>query len=139
MLSLMHQMGRFASVGVLSTLLGGAIILWSRMHLGLGLIAANVLGYGAGLVLTFVGHRLWVFRQPAGRARSIRGSLPGFAALFLAAFVGNLAVAAGLLRLGLGYPPAQIAGMCVYSLTMFLGGRSLVFAPQAAQSESSKP
>lgn len=135
----MQQAGRFAVVGAASTVLGGGIILWSRMQLGLGLIAANVLGYGAGLILSFLGHRLWVFRSHNGPVRSALRALPVFAALFLTAFVGNLAVTAGLLRLGLGYPPAQIAGMCIYSLTMFLGGRSLVFAPQAAQSESSKP
>lgn len=131
MIGLMRQAMRFATVGVASTLLGGALIFWARMGLGLGLIPANLLGYGAGLVLTYLGSRYWVFRQ-AGDPSCAGGawSLPTFAVMFVVAFLGNLAVTAGLLRLGLAYPPSQIAGMAVYSLTMFLGGRCLVFAPQ---------
>lgn len=123
-----RQALRFATVGVLATLLGGAVIFWARLGMGASLLAANVLGYGAGLVLTFLGSRLWVFREPGAEPAPWAGSAVGFAALFAAAFASNLAVTAGLLRTGLAYVPAQLAGMAIYSVTMFAGGRLLVFA-----------
>ncbi|PVU82108.1 sugar translocase [Cellulomonas sp. WB94] len=55
-----HQVGRFASVGVVNTLVDlGVFLVLTR--LGLGVLAANTISTTLGMAVSFVGNRRFVF------------------------------------------------------------------------------
>jgi putative flippase GtrA len=63
-------LGRFASVGILNTLvdLGLYVILFA---LGVGPVLANVVSTSAGLAVSFLGNSRYVFRSTASRRRQL--------------------------------------------------------------------
>ena len=120
---LKRQLGRFASVGVLNTLVGVSLIFLCYEVFGLGLTLSNAIGYGAGLALSFALNGTWTF----GAKTFDAGALAKFLALVLVAFVVNLAVIQTLLALGAPYPLAQITGVITYSALVFLGMKYAIF------------
>lgn len=117
---------RFAAVGVANTGLGYALIVFLHLRAGLDLLAANAIGYGAGLVLSYAANRTWTFEGAPSSARSRLLFLP----LVAAGFGANLAVTSGLTRAGLPYPVAQALGIAAYSALVFMGMRHVLFAPR---------
>lgn len=118
--------GRYVGTGAFNTLVGFGII-FGLMWLGASPLVANVAGYGCGFLLGFVLSRKLVFRS-AGR---LQGEATRYVAVFLAAFLLNLAVLQ--LSLGwLGFPPvlAQLAGAGTFTLAMYAMTRLYVFSPR---------
>ena len=56
------EFGRFLVVGLTNTGLT-LIIIFALLRLGIPLLAANIIGYGAGFVNSFVWNRRWTFRS----------------------------------------------------------------------------
>ncbi|SMX25188.1 GtrA-like protein [Boseongicola aestuarii] len=120
---LKRQIGRFASVGVLNTVLGVSLVFLCFEVFGLGLTLSNAIGYGAGLALSFALNGTWTFGAKSFDA----GALAKFLALVAVAFVANLSVIQALMPLGVPYPLAQIAGVVTYSALVFLGMKYAIF------------
>lgn len=119
---------RFSVVGIVNTAVGLAV-LYGALFAGLGDFAANALGYGCGLVLSFVLHRGWTF---AGRTKSLPRDAVGFMLAWIAAYGANL----GAIALGrsLGYidnPIVQLAGVVVFAATFYVITSRMVFADPA--------
>jgi putative flippase GtrA len=124
-------LARFGGAGVLTTLLGLAVILSLDLGLGLDRRLANAAGYVVGASLSLVLQKTFVFRQPAHAP----GSTGRFVAVMLLAFALNQAVLtlAGLALPSdrLGHAAAQLLAMATYTGTQFLLFRLWVFRPAA--------
>lgn len=118
---------RFGLVGVANTLVGFGIIAALDLGLHVRPAMANTAGYAGGIGLSFILSRQFVFRS----RRPARIAAPKFfisAAIAFALNQGALAVAGHFLG---GEPAlrlaAQVCGMCVYTLTLFVLGRFWIF------------
>ena len=140
------QMAKFAIVGVLNTLVDFAV--FQTLNLTLGWVyAAQVLGYTAGIINSYLWNSNWTFREQ--RTRSLRELV-----LFLLVNIASLGVSLGmiwLLKDGFGitnewvasWMPKAISGfikgdtVCKLIATVFaiavnyLGNRLFVFKKQA--------
>lgn len=123
----LRQIGRFAASGVANTAIGLSVILALHEWAGMGLIAANVLGYGIGLGLSFTLNRRWTFdhRGP------VAASACRFGAVVLAGFCTNLLITYALIGAGLAYAVAQAGGVVSYSILTFIGFRHVAFPDHA--------
>ena len=121
----MGQLIRFLTVGVANTVFGLALI-WGAMRIfGLGEAAANALGYGCGIILSFTLNRAWTFVD-AGR---LSRSFPRWLAVTAVAYLANLgAVLVACRVVGVDAYLAQLAGIPVYTAIGFLGARYVVFS-----------
>jgi putative flippase GtrA len=126
------QILRFATVGVINTLLTLAII-YLLMHLGVDYRGANLAGYLVGFVVSFVLNRNWTFTH---RGHWL-GSFARWIVVAAVAYGGNLATVVMLHQwLGIDAHLAQLGGMPVYTLLSYVGGRYFAFtAPPAASEE----
>jgi putative flippase GtrA len=79
---------RFGLVGVANTVLGLCIIAGLDLGLHLNAQVANALGYAAGMALSYVLNRSFVFQNTA----TARSTLPKFIAAMAIAFAVNQAV-----------------------------------------------
>ena len=119
------QLVRFLVVGLANTLVGGAVILLSMLLFGMSAWAANLLGYGVGLAISFQGNNRWTFkRQDGGRP------LLAFLAAFAVAYAVNLALLLALIHLFAVEPLlAQLPAIAAYTLTFFVLCKLFVFLP----------
>ena len=124
---LIGLLSRFGLVGLANTALGFGVIAALDIGLGVNRQVANALGYGAGMVLSFVLNRTFVFRS---RDRS-RATAPTFVASLLIAFCLNQAVLFVVSQvLGHSTPErlaAQLVAMASYTVAFFLLCRLWVF------------
>ena len=116
-------LGRYATVGLVNTV-GGFAIIFALTWLGYHALVANVAGYAFGFTLGFVLSKIWVFRASG----PIRTEGMRYALAFSAAFVANLlTLQLGLSVLELSPLVAQGLAIFVYSGGMFLLSRLFVF------------
>jgi putative flippase GtrA len=118
------EFGRFLSVGVVNALVGLLVIYAAKWFLQLGDIAANAGGYAVGLAISFALNSRWTFVY--------RGTQwPAFVRFLLVALAAyglNLLVVMASIRLaGINSYIAQALGIPVYTLTMYLGSKYIVF------------
>lgn len=110
------RIGAFSLIGVVNGAVGVAVILLAQL-LGAGPILANVLGYGAGLVVSFTLNQRITF----GSRASDRLTVLRFLAAFAVAFAANLGVVwlaeRALRSHGL---VASLAGTPVYVVVFYL-------------------
>jgi putative flippase GtrA len=120
-------LARFGGAGVLTTVVGGAVILALDVGLGVDRRLANALGYLVGAGLGFVLQGRFVFR---GGSRA-RGVAWRYLAAMLVAFAVNQAVlslaGAGLPQTAFGHTAAQLLAMGSYTATQFALFRLWVF------------
>jgi putative flippase GtrA len=125
---------RFGLVGVLNTVVGLAIIFAAKAFLGLGDLAANLLGYGLGLVCSFVLNRSWTFRHE-GRAFA---ALLRFGIAFAVAYGLNLFTVFGLRdAMGVNSYVAQAGGVIPYTISFYLLSAYYVFPARRAPAPAS--
>lgn len=117
------RLAKFVVVGVMNTAVTYVVYVVLRA-LGAGIDMANLCGYVAGVVNSFVWNRRWVFRAGSGCAvRQAAFFVLGFALCY---GVQWLALH-GLLTAGMGEYVAQLLAMCVYTGLNFLYNRCLTF------------
>jgi putative flippase GtrA len=120
---------RFGIVGLLNTVLGLAVILAAKALLGLGDFAANLSGYGLGLMCSFLLNRSWTFRHD-GRAFA---AFWRFGVAFAVAYGLNLATVFGLRdAIGVNSYLAQACGVAPYTISFYLMSAYYVFPAQQA-------
>ncbi|MCB2109753.1 MAG: GtrA family protein [Defluviimonas sp.] len=113
---------RFGMVGGVTTLITLAIIAMTAP--ALGLMAANVVGYLLGMVLSFLANRRLTFG--AGRSDPWRGAT-GFAVVTLTCLGLDLLVIRVALDAGATALVAQALGSVTYSVFCFAGLKYHVF------------
>lgn len=116
------RMAAFSLAGVANTIVGIALIVSCGM-LGLGPVAANVIGYAGGLLLSFTLNSRVTFRN---RSRD-QHTVVRFLAAFAVAFALNLAIVALLTP---RVPPsilASLAGTPAYMACFFILCEKWVF------------
>ena len=115
---------RFALVGLLNTLIGFTVILIG-LRIGIGDYAANALGYGVGLGVSYALNRNWTFR--VGEPTSMR-EFGRFASAFFMAYAANLAVVSAGRAGGLiSQPFVHVIGLGIYTVSFFAISRLFVF------------
>ncbi|MGE4432096.1 MAG: GtrA family protein [Sphingobium sp.] len=115
---------KFGLVGLLNTAIGFSIIMVA-LAVGIGDYAANALGYGAGLTISYVLNRHWTFavRGPVSPTEILR-----FIAAFVIAYAANLLVLAVCRGAGLiEQPLVHLAGLALYSMLFYCLTRFCVF------------
>jgi putative flippase GtrA len=125
-------LARFGGAGVVTTLVGGAVILALDVGLHLDRRLANAVGYVVGAGLGFILQGRFVFRGQGRR----EGVAWRYLAAMLAAFALNQLVlglaGAALPQSGLGHTAAQLVAMASYTATQFVLFRLWVFRPATA-------
>ncbi|WP_339827802.1 GtrA family protein [uncultured Parasphingorhabdus sp.] len=115
---------KFGLVGLLNTAVGFAIIL-AALSAGLNDYAANALGYGLGLIISYSLNRYWTFSVHSSRSLS---ELMLFSGAFAVAYLANLLVLASFRAAGyIDQPLAHLSGLVVYSALFYLLSRYVVF------------
>ncbi|UXN57966.1 GtrA family protein [Phyllobacterium zundukense] len=119
------QIVRFASVGVLNTAFGYTVILFV-LWLGTGDILSNLIGYTAGLALSFVLNRQWTF----GATKDVPSNVVArYVGTFLVAYAVNLGIVLAARSTGLmDGPMIHLLGICAYTILFYLGSVYFVFA-----------
>ncbi len=117
------RLAKFGAVGVTNTAVTYLVYVGLRA-LGAGVYGANLAGYVAGVVNSFVWSRRWVFRRADGRVgRQVVWFVVGFAVCYGFQWLALR----GLLAAGVGEYVAQLLAMCVYTGLNFLFNRLFTF------------
>jgi putative flippase GtrA len=117
------QLGRFLSVGVLNMLVGLLVIYACKWFFHAGDVSANAIGYGAGLVNSFVLNSRWTFGYRGPQLPAV----VKFLAVALVAYAMNLLTVLLLIRYGVDSYLAQALGIPPYTLTTYLASKFIVF------------
>lgn len=117
------QAFKYGAVGVINTIVGLSVI-YGLMAVGLGDVAANLIGYAIGLLVSFRLNSGWTF----ARSKAGTGAAGRFALVIAVAYLANLAsMLAARDLLGLNSHLAQLVGVIVYAVIGFVGSRSFAF------------
>jgi putative flippase GtrA len=121
------QLGRFLSVGMLNGLISLLTIYACKGFFHIGDVAANAIGYAAGLTTSFTLNSRWTF--------GYRGEqLPALVKFLLVAAVAYgmnlLTVLVSINYLGINGYVAQALGIPPYVLTSYLASKYVVFRMQ---------
>jgi putative flippase GtrA len=118
------QFVRFLVVGGTNTLIGLLVIYAALGLVGLGEVAANAVGYAAGLGASFLLNKAWTFRYSGPVLHALLRFLLAFAASYLL----NLATLWGLIHgWGVNGYLAQAIAVVPYTVSFFLLSKILVF------------
>ncbi len=118
------RIARFLAVGVLNTLVGLGVIYLCKWLIGMGDVAANVIGYAIGLANSFAWNRRWTFNHSG----AVLPAVLRFLIVFLTAYLLNLAtVMAAIHGFGINSYVAQAIGILPYTVFFYLGSRWFVF------------
>jgi len=118
------QLIRFLAVGAANTLIGLALIYIAKF-LGFGDVAANAIGYGLCIGLSFLLNKRWTF----GHRGSVGSAFMRFALVTAIAYLANLAVVMFAIHIvALNHYLAQALGIPVYTALSYLGSRMYAFA-----------
>ena len=129
MSSLTTQALRYGATGIANTGFGAGVIFALYYLADASVFVANILGYGAGLALSYGLNRAWTFQdRKAARMSSLR-----FLAVMGVGFLANLSVIEAALGAGLSYPIAQTLGILTYAVIGFFGSRWVVFRAEAVE------
>jgi putative flippase GtrA len=128
------QLGRFLSVGMLN-LVGGLLVIYACKWLfHAGDVAANAIGYGAGLISGFALNSRWTFAYRGPRLPA----LIKFLLVALVAYGMNLLTVMVLIQqFELNSYLAQALGIPPYTLTTFLASKFIVFRSRPGHPEKS--
>jgi putative flippase GtrA len=114
---------RFGVVGVVNTLVGLTVVLLARQWTGWNEVQANALGYGIGLLVSFLLNRRWTFDHKGGWWPSaVR-----FVTVVAAAWSVNVCVVLVLIEIGLLAELAHAVGVGPYAVLTYWGSRKWVF------------
>ncbi|WDI30423.1 GtrA family protein [Hyphococcus flavus] len=122
--SMFRQLVRYCLVGVINTFVGLSII---YVAMGVFLLApalSNMIGFAVGILVSYTLNRRWTFSSNAPLSRS----MTIFGLVCLTGYILNLSAVLTAIHIG-GVNPylAQLFGISVYTVSVFLGSRQLAF------------
>lgn len=129
---LRHSIVKFASVGVINTLLTLLIIFSLKSLLDVADASANFIGYLAGLSCSFILNKRWTFTHEG----SALAALLRFFMVFALSYSLNIILVLSSIRWGVNEYLAHLTGIPVYSLTFYYGCRYFAFRPSSMQPAS---
>jgi putative flippase GtrA len=119
-----RQLFRFLVVGVANTAFGYAIIFACMYLAGLSAELSNAIGYGIGLMVSYVMHKVFTFNSD----RPHREAFVRFLVVFAVAYAANLLVLVILVRgIGVHEAVSQVIASAVYVITSFIMNKLYVF------------
>lgn len=122
------SVSRYLLTGIANTFTGLSIIYLAKWLASMNDIAANALGYGIGLILSFVLNKRWTF-QHVGPAYP---AIIRFLVVIGAAYVANLIVVITSIDvLQINSYVAQAIGIVPYTVIGYLGSRFFAFSENA--------
>jgi putative flippase GtrA len=122
-----RQFGRFLGVGAVNSMLGLFVIYAAKWFFGAGDIGANLLGYAVGMTVSFMLNSRWTF----GFEGAWKPAFVKFIAVSVVAYAANLlTVLLAIHGAGINSYVAQALGIPVYTLTVFLASKYVVFRPE---------
>jgi len=117
---------RFLIVGVANTMTGLLVIYAAKWFFGANDVLANVIGYGLGLIQSFILNSTWTFKHRG----KVLPALAKFLLTFLCAYALNLATVMAAIHLfSVNSYVAQAMGILPYTLFFYLASRYFVFMP----------
>ncbi|MGN0219167.1 MAG: GtrA family protein [Muribaculaceae bacterium] len=132
----MLQFLKYCIVGALNTVVCLGVIFVCKSLLGVNPYLSNILGYGAGLINSFLWNKQWVFKTRGGYSREAVRFLVGFAVCYLLqlalVFVLNSSPF-GRFEVDIfgfvlsGYGIATLLGNVVYTLANYVYNRLVTF------------
>jgi putative flippase GtrA len=118
------ELGRFLSVGVLNMVVGLLVIYACKWFFDANDVAANAIGYAAGLTTSFTLNSRWTF---AYRGPQLPALLK-FLGVALVAYAMNLLTVVMMIdHAGVNGYLAQALGIPAYTLTTYLASKFIVF------------
>ncbi|KQV83976.1 hypothetical protein ASC90_00105 [Rhizobium sp. Root1220] len=121
----MNQFLRYICVGVINSLLGYAVIFACMYLLSIDAVASNFIGYGFGIVVSFVLNKWFTFKT---ESRNISEPFK-FALVFFLAYAANLVVLIALIdvfHVNKGF--AQLPAGAIYIALSYLLNKHFVFS-----------
>ncbi len=116
---------RYATAGIINTLVGYGVFLLALRWIGLGPELSNAIGYGVGLCVAFTLNCLFVFKN----TQLSLGAGIRFAIGFVFAFALNQAMLFYMMSVFKVIPEiAQIFAMATYTLIFYLINKYLVWS-----------
>jgi putative flippase GtrA len=121
---LILQGSKFLIVGILNAVIGLGVIYSTYNFLGLNYKLANVLGYGCGIVNSFIWNRRWTFKSK----KDPKPQILLFFLMFGVSYGLNLGVTVLCVEV-IGIPPnfAQLVGIFFYTISNFFGNKYITF------------
>ena len=118
------QLGRFLSVGALNMVVGLLVIYACKWLFQANDVAANAIGYAAGLITSFTLNSRWTFAYRGPQ----REAFIKFLLVALVAYGMNLAVVMLLIhQAGMNSYLAQAVGIPVYTVVSYFSSKYFVF------------
>ena len=114
---------KYLVVGLANTLCGLLIIYAMKFFAGASDVTANVVGYAAGLAISFALNRSWTFQYGGSNARAFLR----FVLVMLVAYALNLVTVLSAIRLGVDGYVAQAAGIVPYTAFGYLASKFIAF------------
>lgn len=118
------QFVRFLVVGVANTLVGLSIIYSAKYFFQASDVAANAIGYGVGICVSFILNSRWTF---AYSGLMVPAAVKFFLATAVAYAANLLTVMTAIDGFGINTYLAQALGMPVYTVVAYLISKYLVF------------
>jgi 4-amino-4-deoxy-L-arabinose transferase-like glycosyltransferase/putative flippase GtrA len=122
---------KFASVGVINTLLTLAVIFGLKFLFAVSDPAANLAGYMIGLACSFMLNKRWTFQHSAATFPA----LWRFLLVFGASYILNIVVVLTFIRLGFNNYLAHLAGMPFYTIAFYFGCRDFAFVNRPGKAQ----
>lgn len=122
-LMLRHTLLKFATVGMINTLLTLTIIFGLKSLLAVADPLANLTGYIVGLACSFALNKRWTFRHEAAALPA----LLRFLLVFGASYSLNITVVLACIGLGVNDYLAHMIGMPLYTIAFYVGCREFAF------------
>jgi putative flippase GtrA len=122
-MKLSSLLAKYSAAGVVNGVLSYSVI-FGCMYLGVASTTSNILGYGVGLITSYLQSRYWVF----GSSNRLLGEGFRFLLCFLIAFGVNFAVLRLLLAYGINAYLAQVIACVAYVAVGFIINSTYVFA-----------
>jgi putative flippase GtrA len=129
---------KYCTVGVMNTLITLGVILLCKSALGWNPYVANVLGYMAGLLNSFLWNRAWVFHSNGKYGAEAAKFIVGFGLCYGVQFLTVWGLSTGALAdfemeipffTLSGYGIATLVGNVVYTVANFIYNRLVTFTP----------
>lgn len=115
---------RFVIVGLVNTLVSLLLIYGCKWLIGMGDIAANMVGYGVGMMCGFLLNKRWTF----GHSGELVPAFLRYVAVLASAYLLNLmTVLFAIHNLRLNEYLAQALGIFPYTTVTFFGSRFFAF------------
>jgi putative flippase GtrA len=114
---------KYVTVGLANTLCGLLIIYAMKFFAGASDVQSNVVGYAAGVVISFLLNRSWTFEFDGSNAYAFLR----FAVVMMIAYALNLATVLAAIRLGINAYVAQAIGIVPYTVFGYLASKYIAF------------